>query len=345
MRTDELDYDLPAAAIAQTPVEPRDSARLLVDRGPGHRPGHRHVRDLPDLLCAGDLLVVNDTRVLPARVAVLRPGGGTGEVLLLEERDDGWWEVLCRPARKLRHGDVVTAVRGAMRFEIGDDVGEGRKLVRPEFDGTLLAALELSGEMPLPPYVTETLDDAERYQTVFSHRPSSAAAPTAGLHLTGEVLGTLARRGIGTARVELVVGLDTFRPLSTDLVEDHEIHTEHYEVSDATWSEVERTRAEGGRVVAVGTTSVRALESRASRGDERGRTDLFIRPGFEFSVVDSMVTNFHMPRTSLLALVQAFIGPRWRGLYADALDGGYRFLSFGDAMLLHRSETARTVER
>ncbi|UDY36162.1 tRNA preQ1(34) S-adenosylmethionine ribosyltransferase-isomerase QueA [Dermatobacter hominis] len=337
MRTDELDYDLPASAIAQVPVEPRDAARLLVDGGAGVAPAHRHVRDLPDLLREGDLLVVNDTRVLPARVPVVRPTGGGGEVLLLEERDDGWWEVLCRPARKLRAGDVVEAEAGGLSFLVGEDVGDGRKLVRPRCDGPLLAALEVAGEMPLPPYITEVLDDAERYQTVFSERPASAAAPTAGLHLTPEVLERLERRGVRAAHVELVVGLDTFRPLSTDVVEDHVIHTERYSVPGATWEAVEATRAAGGRVVAVGTTSVRALESRAARGEPEGRTDLFITPGFEFAAVDLLLTNFHMPRTSLLALVQAFVGPRWRDLYATALDEGYRFLSFGDAMLLARS--------
>lgn len=339
MRTDELDYDLPASAIAQSPADPRDAARLLVDRGAGSEPEHRRVRDLPGLLREGDLLVVNDTRVMPARVPVRRAGGGSGEVLLLEARDDGWWEVLCRPARRLRQGDVVEAERGELRFVIGDDVGGGRKLVRPEHDGELIDALETAGEMPLPPYITDSLDDAERYQTVFARRPASAAAPTAGLHLTAEVLERLVSGGVRTAAVELVVGLDTFRPLSTDVVEDHLIHTERFRVPADTWDAVGSTVADGGRVVAVGTTSVRALESRAARGATSGRTDLFITPGYEFAVVDVLLTNFHLPRTSLLALVQAFVGPRWRDLYAAAMTDGYRFLSFGDAMLLERAPT------
>ncbi|MBS1836429.1 MAG: tRNA preQ1(34) S-adenosylmethionine ribosyltransferase-isomerase QueA [Actinobacteria bacterium] len=338
MRTDELDYDLPPEAIAQVPIEPRDAARLLVDLGTGHPPGHRHVSDLADLLDPGDLLVLNTTRVLPARVAVTRTTGGAGEVLLLEERDDRWWEALCRPARRMRPGDVVDAVGGGLSFLVGEDVGEGRKLVRPDSDGGLLDALERAGEMPLPPYITERLDDPERYQTVFAERPASAAAPTAGLHLTTRVFDRLAARGVATAHVELVVGLDTFRPLSTERVEDHAIHTERYHVADETWDAVLRTRSDGGRVVAVGTTSVRALESRAARGERSGRTDLFITPGFHFAVVDRMMTNFHLPRTSLLALVEAFVGPRWRELYSLALDDGYRFLSFGDAMLLTRAD-------
>lgn len=337
MRTDDLDYDLPASAIAQVPLEPRDSARLLVDRGPGAAPLHRRVADLPALLEPGDLLVVNTTRVLPARVEIVRPGGGAGELLLLEERDDGWWEVLCQPARRLRRGDVVLARRGGLAFHVGDDVGDGRKLVRPDGDGPLLAALDEAGEMPLPPYISERLGDPERYQTVFSDRPASAAAPTAGLHLTEAVLERLAARGVGTAAVELVVGLDTFRPLSSDRVEDHVIHTERYHVPDATWDSVHAARESGAQVVAVGTTTVRALESRAVRGEASGRTDLFITPGFRFSVVDRMLTNFHLPRTSLLAMVQAFVGPRWRDLYSTALQEGYRFLSFGDAQLLTRS--------
>lgn len=334
MLTDELDYDLPAAAIAQVPAEPRDRARLLVDGGPHAAPLHRHVSDLPDLLRTGDLLVLNTTRVLPARVAIRRSTGAVGEVLLIEEHDDGWWEVLCRPSRKLRRGDVVEAVGGGLRFLVGEDVGVGRKLVRPELDGPLAAALERVGEMPLPPYITERLGDPERYQTVYADRPGSAAAPTAGLHLTSRLLAELADHGVSIAEVELVVGLDTFRPLSTEVVEDHEIHTERYRVPDETWEAVRRTRAAGGRVVAVGTTSVRALESRAARGEPSGRTDLFITPGFRFAAVDLLLTNFHLPRTSLLALVQAFVGPRWRDLYATAVEEGYRFLSFGDALLL-----------
>lgn len=338
MRTDELDYELPASAIAQVPVEPRDSARLLVDRGPGAPPAHRRVAELPALLRAGDVLVVNTTRVLPARVEVVRTGGGAGELLLLEEREDGWWEVLCRPARRIRRGDVVKSLRGGVQFHVGDDVGDGRKLVRPVGDGPLPAALDEAGEMPLPPYITERLADPERYQTVFSDRPASAAAPTAGLHLTPGVLDRLAASGVVTAEVELVVGLDTFRPLSTARVEDHVIHTERYHVPDSTWEAVRTARRSGAQVVAVGTTTVRALESRAVRGEASGRTDLFITPGFGFSVVDRMMTNFHLPRTSLLAMVQAFVGPRWRDLYSTALQEGYRFLSFGDAQLLTRCD-------
>jgi S-adenosylmethionine:tRNA ribosyltransferase-isomerase len=343
MRTDDIDYDLPADAVAQSPAEPRDAARLLVDRGPGRPADHRHVRDLPAELQPGDLVVVNDTRVLAARVAVRRGTGGSGEVLLLEELagDDGdpsgWWIALCRPSRKLRPGDVVVAERGLLSFEIGEDLGEGRRLVRPQHSGDLLAALDGSGEVPLPPYVHAVLDDAERYQTVYSARAASAAAPTAGLHITEAVLAGIEEAGASIARVELVVGLDTFRPVATERVEDHRIHSERYDVPLATWDAVRATRSAGGRVVAVGTTSVRALESVGATGERSGRTELFITPGFEWQAVDVLLTNFHLPRSTLLALVQAFVGPRWRDFYAEALATGYRFLSFGDAMLLQRA--------
>ncbi len=336
MRTDELDYGLPENRIAQTPVEPRDSARLLVDRGPGNEPDDRIVRDLPGLLGPGDLVVLNDTRVLPARVAVRRDGGGAGEVLLLEPTEDGWWQALCRPSRKLRAGATVAAVEGTLTFELGADLDGGRRLVRPIHDGDLIAALDVSGTAPLPPYISERLDDQERYQTVFAERPASAAAPTAGLHLTPSLIDAIVASGATIARVELVVGLDTFRPITTDLVEDHDIHSEHYSVPASTWEAVERTRADGGRVVAVGTTSVRALESAAATGQLSGRTRLFITPGYDFGVVDVMMTNFHLPRSSLLAMIEAFVGPRWRDLYATAIERRYRFLSFGDAMLIGR---------
>jgi len=352
VRTDELDYDLPDEAIAQTPADPRDSARLLVDTGAGTSPVDRSVADLASLLRTGDLLVVNDTRVLRARVAVRRTTGGGGEVLLLEEDGDGWWQALCRPSRKLAVGEIVTAQQGELEFEVGETLADGRRRVRPLLAGApaaagLLESLEVSGVAPLPPYITEVLDDPERYQTVFAERPASAAAPTAGLHLTPEVLEELAARGIQVVHVELVVGLDTFRPITADTVESHEIHSESYRVPPSTWEAVERTRASGGRVVAVGTTSVRALESAAATGELAGRTRLFITPGYGFRVVDVMMTNFHLPRSSLLAMIEAFVGARWRELYATALTRGYRFLSFGDAMLLEREggdATPTTIE-
>ena len=341
MDTTELDYELPEAAIAQRPVSPRDRARLLVAGAIGDA-RHRTVADLPAVVDDGTVVVVNDTRVIPARVAVRRPGASDGEVLLLEPVGDGWWQALCRPSRRLRAGTTISSVTGGLTFELGDILDDGRRLVRPVPEGevSLDDALRAAGTVPLPPYVHERLEDEERYQTVFARHPGSVAAPTAGLHLTRDVLDGLGRSGCRVVTVDLVVGLDTFRPIATDRVEDHVIHTERYRVPAATWEVVRAARAEGRPVLAVGTTSVRALESAALTGDLEGRTGLFITPGFRFRVVDSLLTNFHLPRSSLLSLVEAFAGPGWRALYAEALASGYRFLSFGDASLLGRDGPA-----
>lgn len=324
---DDIDYELPPASIAQTPLADRSSARLLVDRGTSVE--HRTVADLPDLLLPGDLLVVNDTRVLPARLPLRRDTGGAVEVLLLEERDDGRWEALVRPSKKLAPGSLVHA--DGLAVEIGEDLGEGRRLVALDPGArTLFEVLHEVGLPPLPPYIDEQIDDPERYQTVFADRPVSAAAPTAGLHLTDEVLAELGERGIDTAAVELAVGLDTFRPVQVDRLDDHHMHSEWYSVPAATIEKI----AAAKRVVAVGTTSVRALETWGTTGEVEGRSRIFIRRPYEWTVVDVLMTNFHLPRSTLLCLVDAFIGPRWRDLYAEALAENYRFLSFGDAMIL-----------
>ena len=325
----DIDYDLPPEAIAQEPLAVRDAARLLVDRGSAVE--HRTVADLPELLQPGDVVVVNDTRVLAARLPLRRPTGGAAEILLLEEQTDGRWEALARPSRKLAPGTVLAAE--GLTVTVEDDLGEGRRLVRLDPDGRpLLDVLADVGLPPLPPYIDGTIDDPERYQTVFANRPVSAAAPTAGLHLTDRVLAGLAARGIPVVTVELAVGLDTFRPVSAERLDDHEIHTEHYHVPAGTSAAVEQA----DRVVAVGTTVVRALETWAGTGEPEGRSSLFIRRPFDWKVVDVLLTNFHLPRSTLLCLVDAFVGPRWRDLYETALSEGYRFLSFGDAMLLRR---------
>jgi S-adenosylmethionine:tRNA ribosyltransferase-isomerase len=345
VETAAFDYDLPVAAIAQHPLAERDAARLLVDRGAGP-PEHRIVRDLPDLLEPGDLLVLNTTRVLPARLALHRDTGGAAEVLLLERLDEGRlddvgesrWEALVRPSRKLPPGIVLRPAQGEdLSVRVDDDLGDGRRIVQLVCHGPLLATLERYGVMPLPPYISEALDEPERYQTVFSERPASAAAPTAGLHLTSEVLARCAERGIARAHVELVVGLGTFRPITADRIEDHVMHGELFNVPQSTIDACARTHVAGGRVVAVGTTSVRALESAAALGRTSGRTELFIHGEYPFAVVDRLLTNFHLPRSSLLVMIEAFVGPRWRDLYAMALEDEYRFLSFGDAMLLTRT--------
>lgn len=326
MRTAELSYELPEAAIAQQPAEPRDSSRLLVDRGPTAPPEHRQTRDLPELLGPGDVLVVNDSRVMPARLHLQKATGGRVEVLLLEPADDGQWSALVRPGRRVRPGSALWFEEQPV-LEVGERIGDdGRRQVKPIGDVNVL--MDRAGEVPLPPYVAEELDDIERYQTVYADRAVSAAAPTAGLHLTKEVLKRCRSAGAEVCALELAVGTATFTPVMVQELDDHVMHAETYRIPEATLAAC--VRAE--RVVAVGTTVVRALESAAATGSAEGRTDLFIKPGYRFAVVDALLTNFHLPRSSLLALLAAFVGPRWRDLYATALAEDYRFLSLGDAM-------------
>lgn len=331
MRIEDFDYELPADLIAQTPIEPRSAARLLVDHG-SRPPEHRRVADLVEILRPGDLLVVNDTRVIPARLRLRRASGGAVEVLLLEEFTTGTWECLIKPGGRLRSGETLLDGSGRAVLEL-----EGRTPAPAEgtFVVTALvddASLHGIGEVPLPPYIEGGPSDPERYQTVYSDRPASAAAPTAGLHFTPELIDGLAAAGVAMATVELVIGLDTFRPVSVSDLDDHRMHTERYRVPAETMQACEAAQ----RVVAVGTTATRALESAAARGELSGRTDLFIRPPYDWRVVDLMVTNFHLPRTTLLVMIEAFVGPRWRTLYAAAITERYRMLSFGDAMLLDR---------
>lgn len=333
MHLDDFDYSLPEELIAQVPVEPRDSARLLVDRG-GDAPLHRHVRDLTEFLGDGDLLVVNDSRVIPARLHLQRRTGGAAEVLLLEPLDGErrTWEALVRPARKLRMGEELVSGETPLVRIGGRTVAGDTMQVELLGEGEPLDLLQRHGEMPLPPYITARLDQPERYQTVYSAQPGSAAAPTAGLHFTPELLDRLAAQGVQTARVELVVGLDTFKPVSEADPRNHIIHTERYRVPAATTAAC----AEARRVVAVGTTSVRALETAAATGAGEGRSSLFVHRPFQWRAVDVMMTNFHMPRTTLLMMIDAFVGERWKRLYAEAIEQRYRFFSFGDAMLLDR---------
>ena len=308
MRTDELDYELPPELIAQRPLEHRDESRLLVYERASGDVRHRRFGDLPEEL-SSELVVVNDTRVVPARIPISEP---KGEVLLLEQLEDGVWEGLARPTRRLRAGGRYGPV------ELLEHLGEGRWRLR--LDG------EPAGEVPLPPYIGVPLEDPERYQTVYARDPGSAAAPTAGLHFTPDVLDRLE-----VERVTLHVGLDTFRPVAVDELEEHTLHGERYEVLPDAW---ERIR-EADRVLAVGTTSVRVLETIVRGGPLAGRTSLFVVPGFEFRRVDALLTNFHLPRSTLLALVMAFAGvERTRELYRLAVEERYRFYSFGDAMLI-----------
>ena len=335
---DEFDYELPDEAIAQVAVEPRDSARLLVSGVSDGPSGHHTVADLPGLLQPGDLVVMNETRVLPARLHLRKETGGKAEVLLLEPTGDGDWTALVRPGRRITPGTVLRSdLDPDVRVTVGAVLADGQRSVTITVGGQAVAdvraadQLTLAGEAPLPPYIRIAAPDPERYQTVYANSPGSVAAPTAGLHLTQGTLDAFAARGIETATVDLVVGLDTFRPVMVNDTDDHVMHSEHYSVPEATLTRCREAR----RVVAIGTTTVRALES-AARFGLVGRTDLFLSRGSEFKVVDAMMTNFHMPRSTLLIMIDAFIGPQWKSLYREALDGGYRFLSFGDAMLLTR---------
>jgi S-adenosylmethionine:tRNA ribosyltransferase-isomerase len=309
MRVSELDYELPQELIAQHPAERRDASRLLVYERSTGAVRHRRFMELPDEVPSETLVVINDTRVLPARIRIERP---RGEVLLLEQVGDGVWEALARPTRRLRAGRRYGAV------ELVEHLGAGRWLVR--LDG------EPGGEAPLPPYITEPLADPERYQTVYAREPGSAAAPTAGLHFTRELLDQ-----IEVERVTLQIGLDTFRPVTAEDLSDHELHGERYEIAPGAWERI----AAAPQVLAVGTTTVRVLETVARNNVLQGRTSLFVTPGFEFRRVDHLLTNFHLPRSTLLALVMAFAGvEEVRRLYRLAVEERYRFYSFGDAMLI-----------
>jgi len=337
MQLSDIDYVLPVDLIAQTPIEPRDSARLLVDQGLS-QPLHRHVRDLCSFLKPNDVLVINHTRVLPARLRARRSTGGAVEILLLNQMSDDAvsWEAMIKPGGKLREGELLTINQSEMRVEVGERTIHGDTFVIKLLTPDVLAELLRVGEVPLPPYITQTLQDAERYQTVFSHDQRSAAAPTAGLHFTLELLDRVREMGVLILEVELVVGLDTFKPISDEDPLKHLIHSEAYSVSKDVLAKCIETKNNGGRVVAVGTTATRALESAATTGLLSGNTTLFITPGYQWKMVDVMITNFHMPKTTLLLMVESFVGKRWRILYQHAIDARYRMLSFGDAMLLQR---------
>lgn len=333
MHKEELSYNLPESLIAQVPIEPRHEARLLDTR----RSFDDHVFwELSDLLFPGDVVVVNSTKVRQARLHGTRADtGGAVELLVLEPIGDGRWEALVKPARRMRQGVQVILANASISIE--SEPIDGKVVIR--FPDDLDQILADQGAIPLPPYIHEKLEDPDRYQTMFAKELGSAAAPTAGLHFTPDVAERLMASAISIASVDLHVGLDTFRPITVDTVEDHRMHSEWYSVPEETVQAIVEAQASGGRIVAVGTTVVRSLESAARGGVLRptsGRTDLFITPGYQFRVVDDLVTNFHVPGSTLLAMVSAFMGPRWREAYAHAIDQRYRMLSFGDAMLASR---------
>ena len=341
MKTKDFYYDLPPELIAQTPIERRDASRLLVlNKETGERE-HRHFYDLPSYLQKGDCLILNDSRVLPARLLGQRlPGGGACEVLLLIDRGDKVWECLVRPGKKMRPGARLTFGNGELTAEVVEEVSGGNRLVRFHYESIFLEVLERLGKMPLPPYIKEELQDKERYQTVYSKVSGSAAAPTAGLHFTKDLLEQIAAMGVGIGYVTLHVGLGTFRPVKEDEITEHEMHSEYCVIPAETADLINRTKQSGGRVICVGTTSCRTLESWAEEdGTVRpsaGWTDIFIYPGYRFKVMDCLVTNFHLPESTLVMLVSALAGREHiLSAYEEAVREKYRFFSFGDAMLIH----------
>ena len=340
MKKSDFYYDLPEELIAQTPVEPRNFSRLMkVDRKTG-KIEHSHFYNLCNYLKKGDLLVVNDSRVLPARIYGEKSDNKTFiEFLLLQQRENMKWEILCRPGKKAKVGTEFVFGGGKLRAIIREVLDDGNRIAEFFCDGSFFAVLDEIGQMPLPPYITEKLKDKERYQTVYSHEVGSAAAPTAGLHFTLDQMEDLRKMGVNIANVTLHVGLGTFRPVKEERVLDHKMHSEHYEIPPETAELINKTKAEGGRVVAVGTTSCRTLESVASKYGEikacEGYTDIFIYPGYEFKVLDGLITNFHLPESTLIMLVSAFLGyDKTMNAYKTAVDEKYRFFSLGDSMII-----------
>ena len=347
MKTHDFYYDLPEELIAQTPLQQRDASRLMVlDRQTG-AVSHRHFYDiihylnpgLPNFLRPGDCLVMNDSRVLPARLLGHRPSGGAVEVLLLRDLGSKCWECLCRPGRKMQMGSTVSFGNGELSATVREVKEDGNRVVEFSYEGIFLEVLERLGKMPLPPYIKAELQDQERYQTVYSREVGSAAAPTAGLHFTNELLGQLRAKGVKTAFVTLHVGLGTFRPVKAEEITDHHMHSELCMMSDETASILNETKARGGRIICVGTTSCRTLESLVREdGSFQASskwTDIFIYPGYTFKAMNGLITNFHLPESTLIMLVSAFCGyDHTMNAYKTAVEEKYRFFSFGDAMFI-----------
>jgi len=341
MKKSDFYYNLPEELIAQTPVTPRDHSRLMVvDRESGAIT-HRHFYNLCDILKKGDLLVMNDSRVLPARLYGEKVDNGTFiEFLLLEQKGDKLWEIICRPGKKAKVGTKFSFGGGKLLAEVVEVKPDGNRIVQFSCDGNFYTVLDEIGQMPLPPYITKKLEDKERYQTVYSRELGSAAAPTAGLHFTKEMLQALREKGVETAFVTLHVGLGTFRPVKEDDVLQHKMHSEHYHLPQETVDKILQTKQNRGRVIAVGTTSCRTLEAVATEHDGKlvaadGYTDIFIYPGYQFKVLDGLVTNFHLPESTLIMLVSALLGyEKTMHAYDVAVKERYRFFSFGDAMCI-----------
>ena len=340
MKKSDFYYDLPEELIAQTPVEPRNSSRLMkIDRKTGDIV-HSRFYNLCDYLKKGDLLVLNDSRVLPARLyGEKKDTGSFIEFLLLEQKGDKLWEIICRPGKKAKVGTEFSFGNGILTAKVIEVKDDGNRIVKFSCEGNFYAVLDEIGQMPLPPYITEKLEDKERYQTVYSKELGSAAAPTAGLHFTKEMLDEIKEMGVDIAYVTLHVGLGTFRPVKEDDILNHKMHSEHYHLSEETAEKINHTKASGGRVIAVGTTSCRTLESMelenglVKSGD--GYTDIFIYPGYKFKLLDGLITNFHLPESTLIMLVSAFLGyENTMNAYKIVVEEKYRFFSFGDAMCI-----------
>lgn len=338
MKLSDFMYNLPEERIAQTPVEPRDHSRLMVIHRDTDQIEHKHFYDVIDYLNPGDVLVINDTRVIPARLYGERPTGGACEVLLLRQLAPKKWETLVKPGKKLKPGAEIVFGDGRLRGRVLETTDVGGRIVEFECEGTFEAALDALGEMPLPPYIHEQLEDRERYQTVYARHEGSAAAPTAGLHFTPELLNRIREKGIDVVPVLLHVGLGTFRPVKVENIEEHHMHSEYFEVTEDAAKRINAVRERGGRIVAVGTTSVRTLESAAENGRlvaKRGETSIFIKPGYQYQMVDALITNFHLPGSTLMMLVSALYDrEKIISAYELAVKEKYRFFSFGDAMLI-----------
>lgn len=339
MKLEDFVYDLPEELIAQTPVEPRDSSRLLVLNRADGTIEHKHFYYVVDYLNAGDVLVINHTKVLPARLWAHRESGAVIEVLLVQQVDLHHWKALVRPGRKARPGEKLIFKEGLLTAEVMEVVEEGMRLIRFDYKGNFMAILDELGTMPLPPYIHEKLEDQSRYQCVYAKDPGSAAAPTAGLHFTEELLDKIRAKGVTVAEVLLNVGLGTFRPVKVENIEDHEMHSEYYEIDEATAKIINDCRARGGRIISVGTTSTRTLETVSTEDGivhaGSGWTQKFIYPGYHYKAVDSLITNFHLPGSTLMMLVSAFATrEQIMQAYATAVEEKYRFFSFGDAMLI-----------
>ena len=340
MNIEEFDYDLPESLIAQTPLKHRDQSRLLVMGRESGKTTHQHFADVIDYFKEGDTLVLNDTRVMPARLfGIKEETGAKVEMLMLTHIEDNDWEVLLKPAKRIKVGQRLSFGDGKIVAECIEELDQGGRIMRLHYEGILQERLDELGEMPLPPYIKERLDDPDRYQTVYAKESGSAAAPTAGLHFTDELLEAIRAKGIRIVFITLHVGLGTFRPVSVENIDDHEMHSEYYQISEDTAQLLNETRREGGRIISVGTTTTRTLETVRSQHDQfvatSGWTDIFIYPGYELKAIDGLITNFHLPKSTLVMLVSAFsTRENVLNAYREAVERQYRFFSFGDAMLI-----------